>query len=87
MFEDNPNGSKNPVGAMTPSSFSKDILMAVEAFPVWAGANAAAPARREAHTTSFIFKNFTTQICATVVPGTNGGANHTQEDRETFSSM
>jgi hypothetical protein len=54
MFLDSPRGSKKPVGATTPSSFSNDILREVEALPWEAGANAAALAMREAAMASFM---------------------------------
>lgn len=48
-----PKGSKNPVGAITPSSFSK-AARDVVALPTWAGAKAAAPAIKEATITDFM---------------------------------
>ena len=54
MFVESPKGSKNPVGAITPNSFSYPICRAEVRAPLFTGANAAAVLRRVARKVNFI---------------------------------
>jgi hypothetical protein len=65
MLAERPRGSKNPVGLMTPSSFSYD-LRAVEALPWDAGAKAVALATSEATRASFMVSDGWLRNCERV---------------------
>ena len=63
MLVESPKGSKNPVGAITPSSFSYPIWTAEVRAALLAGAKAAAELMRAATTVNFILAVLTDSNC------------------------
>ena len=58
MLLESPRGSKNPVGAITPNSFSYPIWTAEVRAALFAGAKAAAELRRAARRVNFMVANW-----------------------------